>query len=319
MKPWNHSAGDHERDDFRDEPHDDVPFELSPADEHLLDELVANGFDLARLDLPLADRARGESMMTLFNALEQYPAEDADIALIHATLARIDQYEVDRDASRVVVADDEPQRMRWRLMRVPDLLSIAAILLIATSIALPMLSAFRHNAIESSCQANMRLLGRAFSLYADEYGNAMPSSPAIAGALSWDTARNFDNLSPLMAGGYCDERCLDCPGAAHDGPCYSYQLQVPSIRSTWNGARTVAALADRNPLIDAARLGDPKHALSLSLNHGERGQNVLHNDGSVQWLDIPKVRSDNIWLPDGILILQKGDVQHGPGDTFLTH
>jgi len=59
--------------------------------------------------------------------------------------------------------------------------------------------------------------------------------------------------------------------------------------------------------------------LSISANHGERGQNVLFTDGSARWLAQPTVGDDNIWLPRGESQLRRGAMPSGPDDTFLTH
>jgi hypothetical protein len=85
-------------------------------------------------------------------------------------------------------------------------------------------------------------------------------------------------------------------------------------------------LGDLNPLVDAARNGWEAPPLSMSINHGGRGQNVLATDGSIIWLEQPLIgatgaggRGDNIWMPDTAPSLRPGAAPDDDTDVFLVH
>jgi hypothetical protein len=303
-------------------PHDHH-LELGPDDRRLLDQLIEHDFDPEALGpLSASDRARVDALLNLFGLLNDYPVEDPEDALVHATLALVDRHERDRSVRMSLEARSGRTRGRGIAGRVPDLVTVAAVLLIGVSVVWPLASMVRRHGIDTGCANNMRVLGNAFAAYAAEYDNAMPVVQAGLGAGGWDDFRNILHLRPLIEYGYCDEGHFDCPGHRdHDrySASYSYRWQDPANLQTWGvGPRTVT-LGDRNPVVDAALAGRVVPALSISINHGGRGQNVLQSDGSVDWLDEPRLGRDNIWLPDGHLKLEAGARPTSPNDTFLTH
>ncbi|MHC4711503.1 MAG: hypothetical protein ACYTA3_14105 [Planctomycetota bacterium] len=251
------------------------PNELCPQDQRLLDALVDCRFDREAMGALTPDQQRRvDSLVSLFELLGDYPVEDADESLVHATLARVDRCEEQRASrmafSEAAEANELPARSRFRM---PDFVSIAAVILIGASIVWPLTS------------------------HLNDFDGAMPI--AQAGMFSnWNTTRhNTVNLDPLLQGGYCDRSYLNCPG--HKGPygeSYSYQWHVPGHRMIWGVDRVTLMLGDRNPLIDGARAGQWLPALTISLNHGGRGQNVLSTDGRWAWFVEPVFgHNDNIW------------------------
>jgi len=312
------------------EQHEQLP-ELSSDDRRLLDALVDVGFDPQALE-PLSDvdRRRVQRLMSMFQLMRDYPVEDADDTLVDATLTRINRYEQQRaarmrfDAEEAVEVSSADGKGRRRLLRVPmpDFITVAAMLLIVAGISWPLLSHIRQESIKQTCADNLRQLNMAFSNYAADYNGALPT--ALAGMHnSWNVlAHNVINLSPLLEQDYCELKHLNCPG--HDGEVgasYSYQWQTPGTTMHWNVGRTSVVLGDRNPLIDAVRRGRFAPPLTMSLNHGGHGQNVLWTDGSIVWLDDEPVvaRDDNIWLPAGVEQLDETTPANDPADTFLAH
>ncbi|MHC4447813.1 MAG: hypothetical protein ACYSXF_08550 [Planctomycetota bacterium] len=295
--------------------------ELSPDDQRLLDALVEAGFDTEALEgLSPDQRRRAEALCNLFGLLSDYPAEDADDTLIHATLARIGRHEEERAARMSFEAQREAEEGNRRRIRMPDFITVAAVLLIAASVLWPIISHAQQRSLDTRCRNNLRLTGYGFSNYASDYNGALPVVTAGTN-LSWDKFHNILNLGPLVEGDYCDLGHLDCPGN-HEPlrPSYSYQWQSPQVRLVWDAGRTTVVLGDRNPIIDAARSGAVVAPLTISLNHGGRGQNVLISDGAAFWLTQPVVgRQDNIWLPAGATKLEPGISPAGNGDVFLTH
>lgn len=300
---------------------------LSDDDRRLLDALVDNGFNASALEpLTASDRLRVQKLMAMFQLLRDYPVEDADDALLDATMARINRYEqlredrmsLDPQAAAVAM---ESSTMKRRFIRMPDLITIAAVLLIAAGIGWPVLTNVRQRSLDSICANNLRMTGIGFQQYASDYENTVPTAQAGLHNVWSSLAHNVVNLQPLVEGGYCDLNHLNCPGHKGDrGESYSYQWQSTDRPMRWEGQRVNVVLGDRNPLIDAARAGAYASPLTLSLNHGGRGQNVLWTDGSTVWLSEPIVsRDDNIWLPEGAERLIEGLKTRSATDAFLAH
>ena len=67
----------------------DTHFELTPNDQRILDDLIEASFDIEAME-PLSDaeRQRAVALCALFGLRNDYPVEDADDTLLHATLAR---------------------------------------------------------------------------------------------------------------------------------------------------------------------------------------------------------------------------------------
>ncbi len=298
------------------EPHS----ELSPDDQRLLDQLVEANFDPQAMEpLTPAERRRVSALVSLLGLLSDYPVDDADDTLVYATLARIDRREEERTA-RMTLGPETSEIRRGRRIHIPDFITVAAVMLIAASVLWPLMSHARRASIDEGCNNNLRALGYAFSTYAADYDGAVPVAMMAGSHLSWDTVRNVLNLAPLIDKDYCEQSHLDCPGNdIHYRTSYSYQWQLPSFRLTWDANPTMVVLGDRNPVIDAARRGTIVAPLTVSLNHSERGQNVLFSDGSTPWIEKPVVGRDNIWLPEGANSLRKGQNPKNANDVFLAH
>ena len=306
---------------FRDEKEQDA---LSPDDARLLDALVENNFDPTSLgSLSDDDRHRVECLMILFCLLEDYPVGDADDTLVHATMARVARAEDDAatrlmfDAAR---AEVEGTRRRIRL---PDFISLAAVILIAASVIWPTTRYLRARSIDAGCANNLRRLAWAFGQYADDYQGTMPmASAGLVNVSGWNTeVRNTLNLGPLIEGSYCERSHMHCPGHRGEaGDSYSYQWQKPGQPAIWGGARVPSlVLGDLNPHVDAARSHKLIPTISMSPSHNGRGQNVLSADGNTIWLVTPLIRNDNIYLPRGVDRLQTGVEPADMADVFLAH
>lgn len=297
---------------------------LAPEDRQLLDRLVDAGFDRSSLsDLPDSQQQRVDALFNLLGLVDDYPVEDDHSqTLMDATLARIDQHER-QQAERMrfeTAQQSASSRSPWRI-RVPDFVTVAAVLLIGVGVCWPMLSSMRQRSIDSTCANNMRRVAYAFSQYAGDNNGSLPVAKAGAFNNSWDTFRNVLNLQPLVQGSYCEHGCLNCPGHPHgQGPSYSYRWFHASQQPSWGAARTTIVLGDLNPVLDPARAGRFLPPLSMSINHKGRGQNVLTSDGTIIWLQQPLVgRNDNIWLPEGTSKLRPGMQPHDASDVFLAH
>ncbi len=295
---------------------------LSGDDQRLLDDLIEAGFDVEAMGtLSDAERARVEQLQRLFGLMNDYPVDDAEETLLHATMARIARHEDERAARMSLTPNEQLGGGGWGI-RASDLISVAAVILIAASVLWPLLATVRQQSIDRACANNMRMVGYAFGHYAADNNNAMPIARAgfLPGA-SWDTVSNVVNLAPLVEGGYCSRGHLNCAGNHdHLENTYSYQWQKPGTRMTWGSGRITIVLGDRNPLIDAARAGHMLPGNTMSRDHRGRGQNVLASDGATLWLTDTIVGSrDNIWLPHGAQKLSEGATPQDKSDVMLAH
>ncbi len=309
--------------------------ELSADDARILDALVDAGFDTDALEAPApADKRRTRALAGLFELLEDYPVDDADETLLHATLARVDQcedqrtdrmsFDTDRmsfDADRMSVdntsaeAQDGPRRR----LRLPDFISVAAVILIGASVVWPVSTHLRQRSIELGCASNVRTMSGAFNQYSAAWNNMLPTvKPGLYREWTPGT-HNVINLNLLIKNGYCDASHLSCPGhEGQYGESYSYQLQTEGKLPRWGTGRITVVLGDLNPLVDLARRRESGPALLNSINHGGRGQWVLHTDGTTEWLTQPIVGNrDNIWLPGRVFFLRSGDRPTDSADVFL--
>src|SRR5690606_35929383 len=136
--------------------------DLPPDDQRLLDALVEAGFDVERMGpLTRDERARVDRLMTLFSLMNDYPSDDADETLLNATLARIDRHE-DARADRMNIENAVDAAPRGISFRLPDFISVAAVMLIAAAVLWPMLNTLRQRSIAETCNSNLRLAGYAF-------------------------------------------------------------------------------------------------------------------------------------------------------------
>lgn len=297
---------------------------LLPDDARLLDVLIEAGYDRAAVGpLSAAQQLRMQALSGALGLLKDYPVEDAEETLVFATLARIDRHE--DEASARLRFDDKLERSaagaRGRRFRIPDFITVAAVVLIGVSVAWPLIATIRNHSIDEACANNLKYMGYAFSNYAADNGGGLP---IIKAGMPWDVLPNALNLQPLIEGHYCESGHLECPGHhdhEHAGPSYSYRWFPAKARVGWGTTqRPMVVLGDLNPVIDPARSGIFVPPLSMSINHAGRGQNVLVSDNSVMWLEQPVVgANDNIWLPNGRQRLEIGEEPSDIGDVFLAH
>jgi len=298
---------------------------LAPGDATLVDRLIDADFDLDVIEGSAEERARAAVLMSVFRLLEDYPVEQSEMeaeddALMDATLARISRAEDAASARRRIIHHQSAEEANERRFRIPmpDLVSVAAVILIGVSVMWPIMGEIRNRSIDAGCVANLTSLGTAFSSYASEYAGRVPVVTA-----GWSGAASsplwIDPL-PLVEMGFCDRGHINCPGhPAGAQPGYSRQLMTgESLRWGTDGDRPI--MGDRNPVIDARQSVEYVDPKMNSINHGARGQNLLNIDGSVSWLEVPVVGSDdNIWLIRGQDDYRPGLVPDEEGDIYLVH
>lgn len=299
---------------------------LHPDDARALDRLVEHGFEVPE-DLDAGLRPRAEAAVRLLARLDRYPAEDLspqDLeALTDATLARVDAAE--REAERRRRIADQPAMVARR--RLSDFVGVAAVFILAISIAVPLSNHVRTERGIARCAEGLRDLGGAFGRYAASNDGAMPWAASLLPGLGEGTSaipqrfevngryRHGAHLRESLLGkvdpatgqrdpGYLTRASsLACPNHP-DGEEGSYSYRLPAHRGelTWGFEPSLVIVGDRNPVIELVLGGQRVRLEMCSPEHGDRGQNVLRGDASVEFLRSPLIRvggsEDNIWMPD---------------------
>lgn len=257
------------------------------------------------------------------------PASDAPSRerLVGRTLAAIDRA-LDAEAEHLRF---EARRARVASISIRDIVSVAAMLLIAASVVWPVLTHVRESGRRLACNANLGATSTALSAYAHDHQNSPPMVAGFSGGTPWwnvgSTPRhsNSANLYTLSREGYVSLAALACPGNASaptvaarpdqrdwrsiEEVSYSYQIVRAGAAWRWGDGKGVV-MTDRSPVILRAIRAEPIDPWANSPNHRGRGQHVMMADGSVGWLSTPEIglgeqrwnaagsaHGDNIWLP----------------------
>jgi hypothetical protein len=283
-----------------------------------LDAWVMNGYQAERVPGSLRERARRHERLGALVAAA--PANLAADSLVERTLERV-QASIDGDQDRMRLDAD-----RARLgsgLRLADLISVAAVLLIAGAVIWPVFHRVRDQSRQFACQGNMASTARAFGLYATSNRESLPvANASLGGGGTWwnvgdrNARSNSANLFQLTRSGYARLGDLACPGnpSAPTGDAspdatdwrnseevsYSYRIMFGKGQARWSAAADGSAvvMADRSPVVVKSMRGEAVSPLADSMNHRAKGQHVLFSDGHADWLTSPELpNGDNIWLP----------------------
>ncbi|MBC7770886.1 MAG: hypothetical protein H7210_00190 [Pyrinomonadaceae bacterium] len=301
---------------------------LSTTDDDAIEALIAANYDPQRVTLVMRPRAKkAAALLGLLDApvtsrevsahTLSGPAE-APPQLVAQTLGRV-QRAIEEHQQTMSIAGD--RRGGGWSFRMQDLVSVAALLLVAVTLLAPMAMGVREYNRRTACGSNMAVAGVAFGQYGGDNKGMLPlASSSDQGNPWWFVGEgaersNSANLYVLNRANFTTIEKLACcgnPDAPKQAPSdavdwrslnevsYSYQCQFAERRPAWNGGTRVVILSDASPVVRRAVKGEDIYPFENSPNHGGRGQNVLFNDGSGAWLTTPVVeagRSDNIWLP----------------------
>ncbi len=286
---------------------------LTKEDASMLDQLVDVGFDMEQLEyLTPEDEQRAKSILNMLGFLNAYPVEDASDTLVDATLARIDQYEAKRATRLQIHTPELETTKRGFRIRMPDLISVAAMILITVSVFAMLSKSARSQSLNQECASNMAMVGRGLVNYALDHNGKTPTeqTPEVASLFSGLIPERTD-ADVLAAKGYCEHNHLNCPGHGGEGRGFSYQTQPTSMWDAMHDQRNVLIImSDQNPILGKMLANQQFDPLTSSPAHGSLGQNHLRDDGSIASLPVPVLGGDLIWVLDG----KKRGL-----DIFLTH
>jgi len=333
-----------------------VPRTLSEEDVRALDALLAargTGADTGPTPPGLGERT--EKLTELFGLLEQDQPADPPADLTARTMQAIQaQQQRKRFADQVQMLSGgdagaaagagRSLNFEWR-----QLLTAAAVFLIAASLLIPVMQRQRADAMRAVGAGRLLSVGHGMASYATDNLGQMPRGNIRPGD-TWievgnnDAARsNSAHLFKLFALGYVGIEDLTCPENDHvdtsrihptdkdwyspAAVSFSYQNQYTSNLLRLHDNPTMAVLADRNPLfevVDGQIVFNPNtSALAPSRAHRGTGQNVLTADGAAGWRTRPLHgghgvhAEDNFWTARGVDFYTGTETPAEPGDSFL--
>ncbi|MEI7729108.1 MAG: type II secretion system protein [Verrucomicrobiota bacterium] len=134
-----------------------------------------------------------------------------------------------------------------------ELLVVIAIIAILAGLLLPALANAKRKATQAQCMSNMRQIGTAVRLYADDFEDYLPGQPTIgcgllSGQQQWYTSGSKDCLSyyvgpymgyPVPSGTRVFVAAFSCPGVLREAPD-TYPLDIKHfyiINPTVNGVQ----------------------------------------------------------------------------------
>ncbi len=321
---------------------------LGADDQEALDALLMSGFETARVPGALRERAKKHhEVLSLLGESETM----ADSSLVDRTLARVQRH---IDASEGAFNLAGVSERRGTGLKLRDLLSVAAVVLIGSAVLLPVMSSMREQSRRALCKTNLGATALGMGTYASANRDSLPMTTAslAPGGTWWQVGKepqqsNSANLFTLTRAGYVPISTLACPGnpsapTANVSPgavdwrrleevSYSYQIMFGPQRPNWNRGAESVVLADRSPVVLHAIRGEAVDPCSNAPNHACEGQHLLRNDGSVLWAASPVLANgDNIWLPRSVELrirhllgqkpvspIQGNEMPDAADDTFL--
>lgn len=310
-----------------------------------LSQAVDQWLDLHSVGVRPDDDADAKQVDDLLSNMNFWETPEASDDLVHNTLAYIDQYEREQ---RTALMFESRRRLPTLNITMSEMAAIAAMILMAISLGLPMLTRQRNDARRFACESNLATAGVAMHHYANDNHGYIPRGKITPGDAWWkvgmlgdddsnsEIQSNSAHLYLLARNHYINPNSLSCPSnehapdnltrEMHDWPeyeavSYSYQNQYNRQATKINQNHQLALLADKNPLF-YANGKKLQHLANYDPNlpsarHNRKGQNVLFASGSVQWARTPVIRGDNIWLVSGIDQYNGTEAPSSANDAFL--
>lgn len=194
-----------------------------------------------------------------------------------------------------------------------ELLVVISIIAILAAILLPALRTARDKAKQTACMNNMKQIGLAILMYADDWDDWLPSAQFANGKL-W-----YENDSPLYPYITNLDTQLDwCPsGGPERWDRYGLNVDICYFRS-WGTTRynklSKYTTPNRTLILNEVKFNPGESAsiyctayyrvfagymASFYAYRHSGGMNVLFLDGHVEWLKVPLPTDQSFWGSDG--------------------
>ena len=307
---------------------------LSDADKAACDRLLEDGL---APDAEPRD-AREAALVDLLGLIDRYPDEAPSSDLVADTLARVDAEEAKRRKDWTVSPDVAEKA---RLIRIPDSFAIAAALLLAISIGVPLYNQLDSRQEIASSRMRQLAIGQAVAGFAGDHGDALPIDLDLLGGD--EAAPNpVDHAWSAHLGALVDEERIPeamlfavqpTTGSTAQARgkglvAYRVPFRIESHRFGGTYKPDSLLLGDCNPVLESIRIhGRPCDSGVGANNHDQARLVVINFRLETSILKSPWLareaggQSDNVWVAHDYDHEQAGatltpDDHH---DTVLAH
>ncbi|MCF7954312.1 MAG: hypothetical protein K9M75_00780 [Phycisphaerae bacterium] len=301
--------------------------ESDPRAKDLYEQLKANLQHLDHVDHDAHAECPDHLAEITVNKLKV--ASSAENARLQTLLAEEGEKAADSFATPNDNIDITRFRSFWQ--NLPDVATVACVLLIVASVSFPTFNHMRSKARQIACSAGMFRVGEGIASYRNDNNDSLPAVATVAGDPWWKVGdqgqKNQSNTRHpwiLVKNGYVDAADFVCPGRKdgvkaeftkeqlqklNDFPSrghisYSFMFMCDKrAKRQWNG-RTVI-MADLNPIFEGVSTSSSREQFeelsigdqlrnAMSSNH-KKGQVILFMDGSAMYKKVRVISGDDIY------------------------